>query len=434
MAKSSAADTFPMKFLHSNTVFPTASHQALLCTDPGTLQARVSARLAAQPSPATTWDAIVLGVGSMGAATCLELARRGLRVLGLEQFDIPHVHGEHGGQSRIIRKAYYEHPDYVPLLETAYSNWQRLEQETGEQVYFPTGLLYFAASSHPLISGLRLSADAYGVPIGVLTSAEQKTRYPHFQLPDPFERLIEPAAGFLTPERCILLQAERAIDLGACIRSRECVRSWSPMREGVEVVTDKARYHAARLVITAGPWAGRQVPALSRRLRVTRQILAWVAPDRETGMGLSEFPCWTLGDAAWPGIFYGFPMLESQRFGGPRGLKLAHHAPATEVDPDHVQRQTDPADEAPIRYFLDQYMPGLRYQIEALHTCLYTNTPDEHFILDRLPGYEQQVCVAAGFSGHGFKFCSAVGEVMADFAEKGSTDHPVEFLRAGRFG
>jgi len=403
-------------------------------THPDLLRAALEPLQARDASVVGEWDVIVIGVGSMGAATCLELARRGCRVLGLERFGLAHGMGSHGGQSRIIRKAYYEHPDYVPLLEAAYRGWRRLEGETGERVYHPTGLLYFGAEDHPLIRGLRLSASTYGVPVHDIPRTDAGSRHPAFRIPDGFARLVEPDAGFLTPERCILLQAGRAMELGAHIRTRESVLSWSAAGDGVEVVTDAGRYRAARLVVTAGPWAGRMVPKLSGLLRVTRQVLAWVEPSDAGGFGPGAFPCWTLGDADWPGIFYGFPMLDTARFGGPSGLKLAHHAPAVETDPERVVRDTGPADLAPIRFFLDTYMPGVEYRVKELATCLYTNTPDEHFILDLLPGHGGRVAVAAGFSGHGFKFCSLVGEVMADLAMAGRTGHPIGFLGLGRFG
>lgn len=403
-------------------------------THPDVLRAEVTSAIARQSAPVDDWDVIVIGVGSMGAATCLELARRGYRVLGIERFDISHDRGSHGGQSRIIRKAYYEHPDYVPLLEAAYHRWRRLEEETGERVYHPTGLLYFGEEGHPLISGLRLSASTYGVPVHDIPMTDAEVRHPAFRLPDCFARLIEPDAGFLTPERCILLQARRAMELGAHIHARESVLSWSSDGDGVSVVTEAGRYRAGRLVITAGPWAGRMAPRMSGLLRVTRQVLAWVEPTDAKGFGLGEFPCWTLGDAAWPGIFYGFPMLDEVRYGGPTGLKLAHHAPAAKTDPDRVDRNTGPGDLEPIRYFLDTYLPGLEYHVKELATCLYTNTPDEHFILDLLPGHGDRVALAAGFSGHGFKFCSVIGEVMADLAMEGRTGHPIGFLGLGRFG
>jgi len=420
--------------LHSSDTDGVGASSDLRHTHPEVLRAAFASALSRQAPPSRDWDVIVLGVGSMGAATCLSLARRGYRVLGIERFDIPHGRGSHGGQSRIIRKAYYEHPDYVPLLEAAYRGWHRLEEETGERVYHPTGLLYFGEAGHPLISGLRLSAATYGVPVHGIGAEERLVRHPAFRLPEGYAALVEPDAGFLTPERCILLQVSRATDLGAHIRTRESVLSWSMNGDGVEVVTDAGRYRAAKLVVTAGPWAGRMLPQLSDRLQVTRQVLAWVEPSDPRGFGLGEFPCWTLGDAAWPGIFYGFPMVDPVRFGGPAGLKIAHHAPASEVDPEEVDRVTGPSDFGPIGYFLERYMPCVDARSVEMSTCLYTVTPDEHFILDLLPGHGGRVAVAAGFSGHGFKFCSVVGEVMADLATEGRTRHPIGFLGLGRWG
>lgn len=362
----------------------------------------------------------------MGAATCFELAERGLRVLGLEQFHAPHEQGEHYGQSRIIRKAYFEHPDYVPLLERAYQNWKKLEQLTGTQVYYPTGLLYIGELANALISGTRRSAAQYGIP---LQETKEAGRYKPFQVPDSFAVLEEPDAGFLTPERAIRLYINEAISRKAVIRQEEKVLSWQSSAHGVLVTTDKNTYSADKLVITAGPWAGQLIPSLRNELTVTRQVLAWVEPQHPERYSPDRFPCWTYAVPGMDSIFYGFPMLDPEQMGGPAGLKLAWHAQGASTDPDHVNREVSAAEEALLVRFLETYMPGTYKRTLTLKTCLYTNTPDEHFIIDRLPGNHNNVFVAAGFSGHGFKFVSVVGELLADLAEKGTSNLPAAFLR-----
>lgn len=375
------------------------------------------------------FDAIVIGVGSMGSSACYYLAKQGHRVLGLEQFDIPHDLGSHAGQSRIIRKAYFEHPDYVPLLERAYQNWKSLEAETGEQLYFKTGLLYFGKPDHALIKGLRLSATKYGIEVKDMT-AEQ---FPQFSIPKGYDRLFEPDAGLVTPERSVLLYTERALKLGAAIHTKEKTLEWNRTGTTLTVKTDKGTYQCSKLIITAGPWAGKAVPNLAKNLTVTRQMIAWVKPKKWDSFTLGNFPCWTIADDARPGIYYGFPILSAAKFGGPIGLKLAHHYAGTISDPDAVNRVPSKEDEANLVYALNKFMPDGYESTHVMKTCLYTNTPDEHFILDYVPGQDKDVVIAAGFSGHGFKFASMVGEVMADLAMKGGTNMPIGFLNAGRF-
>jgi len=396
------------------------------------LHARVKAGLDKLTQIPQTYDAIVLGVGSMGAATCFQLARQGFRVLGLEQFDIPHELGSHTGQSRIIRKAYAEHPDYVPLLERAYENWKALEEETGTQVYFRTGLLYCGQSEDPFIKGVKFSSGKYQIPLQALSIEEAGRKFPQFRLPHGFERLLEPDAGLLTPERSILLYTELALRYGAFIRTREKVRSWTRDNGGFLVKTDLGDYQAKKLIVTAGPWAGSLLPGLDRHLTVTRQAMAWMQPERWDDFTLGNFPCWIIEHDGR--AFYGFPILPAGQLGGPVGLKVAMHYPGGEVTlPDVVDRRSRKEDEEILVEALRQHIPGAWTATLAMKTCLYTNTPDKDFVLDFLPGYEGDVVIGAGFSGHGFKFVSAVSEVLSDLAMKGSTSLPIGFLRASRF-
>ncbi|MEY3322821.1 MAG: hypothetical protein RLZZ417_2404 [Bacteroidota bacterium] len=396
------------------------------------LYAQVQNQLSKNDNPQTLFDAIVLGVGSMGAATCYYLAQQGYNVLGLEQFDIPHELGSHAGQSRIIRKAYFEHPDYVPLLERAYKNWQSLEEETGAQLYVKTGLLYFGKPEHALIKGLRESATKYSIHVDDFSEQQQVTQFPQFTIPSGYDRLIEPDAGFVTPERSVLLYTQRALQLGATIRTKEKTLEWKKSGSTIQVKTAKGTYQCKKLIITAGPWAKKMVPSLSNNLKVTRQMIAWVKPKNWNKFELGNFPCWTIADHEKPGIYYGFPILPIDKFGGPIGLKLAHHFHGTVSDPDSINRTPTAEDEANLVYALNKFMPEAYESTHVMKTCMYTNTPDENFILDFVPGY-QDVVVAIGFSGHGFKFASVVGEIMTDLAMKGSTELPIEFLSAKRF-
>jgi sarcosine oxidase len=381
---------------------------------------------------AQTFDVIVLGVGSMGAPTCLHLASRGYAVLGIEQFDLAHDQGSHAGQSRIIRKAYFEHPDYVPLLERAYQGWAALERQTGAQFYFPTGLLYAGRPEGVLMQGVRTSAQQHGIAIEQVSQSESKHRFPAFQLPADYEVLFEPDAGFVTPERAVLAFAEEAMKQGAIIRTRERVLAWKRDADHLSVQTDRAQYQCNRLVITAGPWAGHLIPGLKERLQVTRQVVAWALPNETQQFALGKFPCWLIDDDARAGMLYGFPQLPAARFGGPLGLKLAHHFPGVPVDPNKVNRQVEEREELELTQALSLFLPALGQRFQTVKTCLYTNTPDENFVIDLLPGYDDRVAIACGFSGHGFKFAPAIGELLADLVQHGRTNLPISFLRLGR--
>lgn len=378
----------------------------------------------------------------MGSAACYYLSKRGYKVLGLEQFDISHEFGSHAGQSRIIRKAYFEHPDYVPLLERAYENWKKFEDEVGEQLYFKTGLLYAGTANNEIIKGVKRSAALYSIELEKLSLAEAGNRFPQLKFPGNFEVLFEPEAGFITPEKAIRLYAAQAKKNNATIYTNEKVIEWSadrrtPLKEkngsGITVKTNKNTYQCNKLVITAGVWAGKMIPGFADKIKVTRQFVAWIKTKDQKPFALNNFPCWMVGDDEMHGCYYGFPLLDTKKFGEPAGLKLAHHYPHDITDPDKVNRQTTKADIENLNYCLNKYLPGVFDSVLHSKICLYANSPDENFIIDTLPGYEENVSIACGFSGHGFKFASVVGEILADLAIEGKTELPVDFLNAKRF-
>ncbi len=378
------------------------------------------------------FDVIVIGVGSMGSSTCYQLASRGVSVLGLEQFSIPHDQGSHAGQSRIIRKAYFEHADYVPLLERAYDNWKHLEAITGSQVYFPTGLLYAGKPDEILIKGVKHSSEKYNVPIESVSKQELVKRFPQFDVPNDYEVLFEPDAGFVTPERAVSLYVDQAIKAGATIHTNEQTRSWKQNETSIEVVTNKGTYVCKKLVITAGAWTDKMLPELSTRLQVTRQVIAWVNPSNQKQFELGNFPCWLIDDHTQAGMYYGFPVLSTDKFGAPAGLKVAHHYPGSPTHVESVDRSVTKEEEEILVKSLTKFLPNGYESMSVLKTCLYTNTPDENFIIDFVPESNKHVIMAAGFSGHGFKFVSVVGEIVADLSIMGSTQLPIEFLAVSR--
>jgi sarcosine oxidase len=378
------------------------------------------------------FDHIVIGTGSMGAATCYYLAKRGYRVLGIDQFPTPHEWGSHGGQSRIIRKAYFEHPDYIPLLKRAYQNWAELEKATGANIYFPTGLAYAGPQDDEMLKGVKASASQYDV---ALTSGNEKglqQQWPQFELPAGYETLFEPEAGFIRPATAIRSFLQEAKRYGAELLPEAKVAHWKYEADKVMVHTDKGDYSCKKLVVTAGAWSSRLIPGIQQLLKVTRQVLVWVDPPDRSRFEVGKFPCWLIATPDQPGAYYGFPIPEERYADGPHYLKIAYHYGGEVTNPDEVNRVITDADTEPILSFLKKYIPDAVGPIAAAKVCLYEYSPDEHFVIDNLPGYEDRVCVAWGFSGHGFKFASAIGEIMADLATKGTTPWPIGFLNARR--
>jgi sarcosine oxidase len=370
------------------------------------------------------YDVIVIGVGGMGSAAVYHLARRGKAVLGLEQFDIPHDRGSSHGTNRIIRLAYWEHPSYVPLLRRAYELWRELEHRAGERLLIITGGIDAGPEGCPTVTGSLLSCDIHHLPHETLTAAELHRRFPGYRLAGDMVAVYQPDGGFVLSERAIVAHVTAAQALGAEVRAREPVLGWEPDRDGVRVRTAHGTYAAERLVITTGPWAARFVPSLARAAVPERQVLLWAQPLRPEHFRLAMFPVFNMESPE--GRFYGFPIY------GVPGFKIGkYHHRLEQTDADAVDREIHPEDEAVLREGIRRYFPDADGPTMAMKTCLFTNSPDEHFILDRHPDHAD-VAVAAGFSGHGFKFASVVGEIMADLALEGRSRFDLSLFRIGR--
>ena len=240
----------------------------------------------------THYHSIVLGVGSMGSAACYYLAKQGHRVLGLEQFDVSHDRGSHTGQSRIVRKAYFEHPDYVPLLDRAYHNWRELEVETDSDIFLRNGLLYAGDPESMLIKGIHGSASQYQIPIEVYNGSSVKKIFSQFRLPPDCEVIVERDAGLVNPEKSVQLFAQQAMVHGADIHTNEKVIGWEIKKGLIRVDTNLGTYSADHLIITAGPWAGQFIPQLNKHLRVTLQTIVWFMPSDMRAFYAERFPCW----------------------------------------------------------------------------------------------------------------------------------------------
>ena len=372
------------------------------------------------------YDAIVIGVGGMGSAAVYHLARRGLKVLGLEQYDIPHELGSSHGYSRMIRYTLQEHPSYVPLVRRAYELWHQLEKVSGERLVVTTGSVRAGPPESPYFQDAKKSCDIHNIPYELLTGPEINKRFPGYLFPEEITSIYQADGGFLLPERCIVDHVRAAQEAGAEVHCRETVLDWDPQGDGVRVRTNQDTYTAGRLVVTAGAWAAKLAPQVAKFAVPERQVLGWFQPERPELFRPESFP--VFGFLAEEGHYYGFPSYSVPGF----KIGRSHHL-KQQVDPDDMDREVHAEDEEVLRQFTSRYFPLAAGPVLSLKTCIFTNTPDEHFIIDVLPSH-LQVSVAAGFSGHGFKFASVIGEIMADLAQNGETGHDISLFRLDRFG
>ena len=372
-----------------------------------------------------TYDVIVVGIGGMGSAAVYHLARRGVKVLGIEQFDIPHERGSSHGISRIIRLAYSEHPDYVPLLRRAYQLWRELETIVDERLLYVTGGIDAGYEGCGTVRGSLSSCEIHGLPHEQLDAAALNRRFPGFRLADGMVGIYQPDAGFLLSERCIIAHVVVAQQLGAEVCARERVTGLRIEDKDVSVTTNRDTYRARKVIVTAGPWARSIVPVLKHLAVPERQVLLWTQPRRPEYFRLGTFPIFNM--EAPEGRFYGFPVH------GVPGFKIGkyHHRSERVDDLDRMDRECHLADEEVLRVGIRQYFPDADGPTMGMKTCLFTNSPDEHFILDRLAD-TPNVGIAAGFSGHGFKFCSVVGEIMTELMLDTTTRLNIEMFRLNR--
>ena len=375
-----------------------------------------------------SFDVIILGLGAMGSAAAQHLARQGHRVLGLDQFTPPHDQGSSHGGSRIIRQAYFEGPDYIPLVLRAYELWRDLEREAGTRLIHTTGGLVIGRADGELVRCTIASAEQYSIPIELLEPADLARRFPAFH-PRPDDLgVLEHLAGYLVPEDCIRAQLDSATRSGADLHFDEKVLSWSAEPERVQVRTAQGSYVARHLIITAGPWAGEQLRS-EFPLRVTRQVTAWIQPTGAIEPFLpAHFPIFIAEGLAGSFASYGFPAID----GPTGGIKVAIHGSPIECTPQTVDREIHDPDVHQIIAELRQRIPTLTGDLVRAKTCLYTMTPDEHFIIGAHPQVPS-CTIACGFSGHGFKFAPAVGEILADLSTRGASDHPIAMFAPGRF-
>jgi sarcosine oxidase len=350
-------------------------------------------------------DVIVLGLGAMGSATVYQLARRGQRVLGIDQFTPPHAFGSSHGKSRIIRETYFEDPLYVPLVRRAYHGWAELQARSGKRLLRRTGGLTIGAPDGRVVSGVRACAAEHRLPCEELSASETRRRFPALRPPDDTVAIWEPRAGVLDPETAIDVQLSLARAAGAEFRFSERVTSWRATADGVEVITPGGTFAAERLVIAAGPWIGELVPELELPLTVERTVAYWFDPLAPADFTPERFPIF-IHEYSPGRAWYGFADLGD-------GVKVALHHQGEHTTAQTVRRAVSDDEVAGIRALVERFLPGANGALRKTAACMYTNTPDEHFIIDLHPEHPA-VIIASPCSGHGFKFSIAIGELIAD--------------------
>ena len=372
------------------------------------------------------FDVVVVGLGATGAAALHRLARRGIRVLGIERLTPGHDQGSSHGESRIIRLGYFEHPSYVPLLRRSYALWRELEAEANAKLLHITGIVEIGPPGGEVVSGTLAASRLHDLPHQVMDAAETIRRFPAFKIPDDYVGVFQPDGGFIAAEAAIAAMLAQARAAGAEIQTGVAVRSVTPRNNGVRIETGAGAIDAPTAIVAAGPWLSKLMPDLPAPLRVTREVMAWFEPRNPVPFLAGPFPVFLLESPL--GQHYGFPPWR----GGLLKIAKHHHRNQT-VDPDNVDRVVSTDDEALIRPAVSKYIPAAAGPLRLAKTCLYTMTPDRDFLIDRLPG-APNIVVASPCSGHGFKFAPVVGEILADLATAGGTGHDISRFRFGRFG
>jgi sarcosine oxidase len=377
----------------------------------------------------SSYDVIVIGLGGMGSAAAYRLAGRGQRVLGLERFTPGHDRGSSHGGSRVTRQAYFEDPAYVPLLLRGADLWEQVERDSGRSIVTYTGGVMIGQPDSRTVAGSRLSAEQWGLEHEMLDAAEIRARFPTLHPAEDEVALYERMAGFVRPEESVLAHLQLAGQAGAELHFEETVAEWTanPSGEGVRVTTDQDSYTADRLVICPGAWAPQLLADLGIGFEIERQVMYWFAPEG----GAVPFTADTHPVYIWEldagAQFYGFPAID----GPDGGAKVAMFRGGRICTPETIDRVVHDAEVEAIREHLRPRIPSLPGPLLHAATCMYTNTADEHFVIAAHPAHPQ-VTVACGFSGHGFKFVSVVGEILADLAAEGATAHPIALFDPAR--
>ncbi|MFI5449227.1 MAG: N-methyl-L-tryptophan oxidase [Candidatus Bathyarchaeia archaeon] len=371
------------------------------------------------------FDVIVIGLGAMGSATTYHLAKRGANVMALEKFQLNHLNGSSHGRTRMIRSIYYEHSSYMPLIKRAYSLWRELEDESGDELFLQTGGLMVGPRDGKLVSNVINNADAYDLPYELLSRSEIVRRYGVLQPPNDYVAVFDPNAGILFSERCIEAHAALARKVGAELRFNESMTKWMISNGKIIVKTEKNEYTGNSIIFTAGGWLKELIPDLHLPLKSERQSMFWFRPTEQNELFSPKRMPVLLWQKGTDLFYYSIPDVGD-------GFKVARHHHGEITTPEKI-RVINQQDEFPIRMFLKENIPLADGRILSSATCHYTNTPDEHFIMDFHPKHKNVILISP-CSGHGFKFSSVIGEIAAELALFGKTSLDTSFYRLARIG
>ena len=373
---------------------------------------------------AEEYDVAVLGLGGMGSQSLLHLARQNVRVVGIDQFNPPHNHGSSHGLSRLIRMGYFEHPDYVPLIRRAFELWDSLQSEASQSLWVSCGLLEGGPPDGVLVSGLRQAVEQYQLDLPQLSLAEVARQFPGFSLPTDWELYFESQAGFLRPERCIEAALRFAESDGADLAVGSTIHGIQSNDRGIEIATERSTIRTQKLIMTLGPWSPLWNSHIDFPIRLLHKKLLWFTTKQTHHSVEGDCPCFLFENDGQ--FYYGMPTESNV------GLKLARHDGGTEIqEVDEVVEATEEI-ESVIDFANRFFNPPLSH-VESVVSCRYSMSPDEQFVLGQSP-MDQRIHYLAGLSGHGFKFASVLGEVMADWVLSGELCPNAEFLHRRRFG
>ena len=372
------------------------------------------------------YDVIVLGLGANGSSALYHLSKAGLKVCGIDRFAPPHTFGSSHGQSRIIRQAYHESPMYVPLVKEAYRLWHELETAWNKQLFVKTGGLMLGAADAAVVQGAKLSAETHGIAYEYLENTDIQQRFPALQVDAKTVAVLEKEAGILFPEECIRANLSLAKENGAVLLYNEKVISIQPLHDRVEIITDKGNYTTGKLIVSAGAWLNQLLPELNLPLLVERQVLYWYQntnPALQASLLPEALPIY-IWEYQKGKTFYGFGDLGD-------GIKIANHHAGSPIEPDLLSQDVSERERSAMDNIVNHYL-SMKPQFNYSAVCMYTNTPDEHFILDVHPDCNN-IIIGSPCSGHGFKFSSLSGKICGDMALEKAIPFDVKPFRIGRF-
>jgi sarcosine oxidase len=373
---------------------------------------------------ADEFEVVVVGVGSMGSMALWRLARRGVRALGIEQFEPGHDRGSGHGESRIIRTAYYEGPEYVPLIRSAFQLWRELESESGRPLLTMTGALMIGRLEDELIRGVLRSVEEHGLEHELMDHAEARRRHPQHRLLPSEVALFERDAGVLRPEAAVRAAAARAVELGAELVTGRRVTALSFEEGGVAVRAGDMTYRAERAVVSPGAWLPTLLPELALPIQIERQVQVWFPAEPIQSFLPESFPVFMHEREGR--LLYGLPSLDGST------VKAAIHHEGRAADPDQLEREVTEAELRRVSELVAERLEGVAPAPARAAVCMYSNSADYHFIVGPHPQSPETILLG-GFSGHGFKFAPVIGEAAAQWAASGATRLPIGGFSPTRF-